>query len=55
MQNPIEALMNNDPNAFKESISNMLMAKIGDRIELERVSVASQLFNTQPEGDSADV
>jgi len=52
MQNPIEALMNNDPNAFKESISNMLMAKIGDRIDLERVSVASRLFNTQPEGDS---
>ena len=51
--NPIEALMNNDPAGFKDSVSNMLMQKLGDRLDLERINVAQNLFGeSEPEFDS---
>lgn len=51
--NPIEALMNNDPAGFRDSVSHMLMQKLGDRLDLERINVAQNLFGeSEPEFDS---
>ena len=50
--NPIEALLQNDPASFRDQVHNILMQKLGDRIDLERVNVANQLF--AEEGDPGD-
>lgn len=53
--NPIEALMNNDPADFRDSVSNMLMQKLGDRLDLERINVAQNLFGGGPDPEEAEI
>lgn len=48
--NPIEHLMNNDPTAFKNSIDDILMQKLGDRLDIERQDVAAAMFE-QPDDE----
>ena len=42
--NPIEALINEDPHEFKERISDILLDKLSDRLELAKMDVAAQFF-----------
>lgn len=46
--NPLDALLQNDPAAFRDNVHDLLMQKLGDRLELERINVANNLF---AEGD----
>jgi hypothetical protein len=46
MSNPIEALINDDPSGFRDSVSNILMQKLANRFESERIDVASNMFGS---------
>jgi hypothetical protein len=46
MSNAIEALMNDDPAAFREEIRDMLMMKLGERLDQERMDMSSSFFDT---------
>lgn len=57
--NPVEALLNNDPAEFRDGIQDMLMQKLSDRLDLERVNVAASMFGdpdlqVSDEGDDED-
>ncbi len=54
MINPIEALIQNDPNGFRDSVHDMLMSKLSDRLEAERPSVAASLFGKITKSDSVE-
>lgn len=54
MINPIEALIQNDPNGFRDSIHDMLMNKLGDRLETEKSVVAASLFGEIAKSDSVE-
>jgi len=49
MTNPIDALMVDDTALFKNVISDTLMQKLHDRLEVERMEVGAQMFISQPE------
>jgi hypothetical protein len=44
MTNPIEALIDNDVNGFRSAVHDILMDKLGVRLELEKTAVAATLF-----------
>lgn len=53
--NPIEALLQNDPGSFRDQVSDILMNKLSDRLELERLNTAADFFGlNQDEGESED-
>jgi len=53
--NPIEALIQNDPASFRDQVHDILMQKLGDRIDLERINVAGQLFAEEGDPDEEDL
>lgn len=53
--NPVEALLQNDPASFRDQVHDILMQKLGDRIDLERINVANQLFAEEGDPDEEDV
>lgn len=50
----IDALLDNKPNEFKDSIAKELGARINDRIDTMRSAAAASLFGTSNEEESTD-
>jgi hypothetical protein len=50
----IDALSKEHPNEFKDAISSELLARLSDRIDMERSQVASKLFGTSTEEEPSD-
>jgi hypothetical protein len=50
----IQAAADQDANGFRDAISSALAAKIEDALELKKVEIASNMFNTQEEELSAE-
>ena len=51
MTNPIEALIDNDVNGFRSAVHDILMDKLGVRLELEKTAVAATLFGKDNDND----
>lgn len=55
MTNPIQDILDNNPLKFKEKISDMLMQKLGDRLETEKAITANRLFgNAEDASEDAE-
>jgi len=52
MTNPIEALIDNDVNGFRSAVHDILMDKLGVRLELEKTAVAATLFGKDNDEDA---
>jgi len=52
--NPIESLMNDDPAAFREGIRDMLMSKLGERLEQERMDASASFFEPLEDSEGED-
>lgn len=52
--NPLESLLNNDPAGFRDGVTAILMDKLGDRLELERSTIASSLFGEEESEEEPD-
>jgi hypothetical protein len=50
----IQAAADQDANGFRDAINSALAAKIEDALELRKVEIASNMFNTQEEELSAE-
>jgi len=48
----IDAISDDRPNDFKNAISNELISRLNDRIDLQRMEVAGKLFGVTPEETS---
>lgn len=55
MTNPIEALIDSDVNGFRSAVHDILMDKLGVRLELEKTAVAATLFGKENDTDAAEV
>lgn len=55
MTNPIEALIDNDVNGFRSAVHDILMDKLGVRLELEKTAVAATLFGKDNDEDADEV
>jgi len=55
MTNPIEALIDNDVNGFRSAVHDILMDKLGVRLELEKTAVAATLFGKDNDADADEV
>ena len=42
--NPVEELLDGDTVGFRDSVHDILMGKLADRLDIERMNVASTLF-----------
>lgn len=51
---PIEALMSGDVQAFRTYVNDTLMAKLSDRLDQERVAVASNMFANPEEAEAPE-
>ena len=49
IRDAIEQLRDGNPAAFSQSIKDVLMSKLSNRMDVEKVSVASQMFGDAPE------
>jgi len=47
MTNPVLDLYNNNPQAFRDKVQDVLMQKVSDRLELEKANIASTLFSPE--------
>lgn len=54
MTNPIQDILDNNPLKFKEKISDMLMQKLGDRLETEKAITANRLFGNAENASDDD-
>lgn len=55
MTNPIEALIDNDVNGFRSAVHDILMDKLGVRLELEKTAVAATLFGKDNDENADEV
>ena len=51
IKDAIDNLRDGNPAAFSQSVKDILMGKLSDRMDVEKVSVASQMFG----GDAPEV
>lgn len=51
MNNLINAIIGNEPLIFKSGIEAMLNSKLKDRLDSEKVHLASTLFDKEPESN----
>lgn len=55
MSNPIEAMIDSDVNGFRTAVHDILMDKLGARLNLEKTAVAATLFGKDNHEDADDV
>lgn len=44
MQNFVKDVIENNPVTFRDKVSDVMMKKIGDRLEVEKMTTASKVF-----------
>lgn len=51
MGSPIESLLQGDAAEFRDRVNDILLQKLGDRIDAERGEIASTLFGNDSDSD----
>ncbi len=54
IRDAIDHLRDGNPALFAQAIKSVLMDKLSDRMDVEKVSVASQMFGDAPSQESSE-